>query len=150
MIYISHRGNLTGPDPLNENRPEYIEKAWSQGYDVEIDVWLKNGTFMLGHDEPQYPVDWKFLTNPALWCHAKNIEALSTMLNCGAHCFWHEKDKVTLTNRGFMWTYPGNKITRMSVCVMPESCGYEYFAKQPWLKSYGVCSDFVKEIKNGK
>ena len=150
MIYISHRGNLAGPKSSKENHPDYITEAWHQGFDVEIDVWYINGEFVLGHDQPEYEVDWKFLTNGSFWCHAKNIEALDAMLNCGAHCFWHENDYATLTSRGFIWTYPGNDLTRMSVCVMPEAPGHEYFVKQPWVGSYGVCSDFVKEIRDGK
>ncbi len=45
MIYISHRGNLEGPTKDFENKPEYIENAISQGYEVEIDVWFKNNNF---------------------------------------------------------------------------------------------------------
>lgn len=139
---ISHRGNIDGPNKERENHPDYITAAWQKGYDVEIDVWLKNGKFFLGHDEPQYIVDWKFLTNPALWCHAKNIDALSAMLNCGAHCFWHQNDDVVLTSKGFMWTYPGRELTRMSVCVMPGIT-----TNQNLSNCYGVCSDWVKNYE---
>jgi hypothetical protein len=144
MIYISHRGNLNGPDPEKENHPDYILKACQLGFDVEIDVWKIGKDFFLGHDEPCYPVDWKFLTNPAFWCHAKNINALSALLNCGAHCFWHQNDDVALTSRAIMWTYPGKALTRMSVCVMPEKDNY----KQDFSVSYGVCSDFIMRLKN--
>jgi hypothetical protein len=144
MIYISHRGNLNGGDVTLENHPDYIMKAYREGYDVEIDVWKIGRKFFLGHDEPCYEVDWKFLTNPAFWCHAKNIDALSAMLNCGAHCFWHQNDDVTLTSKGFMWTYPGINLTRMSICVMPELDDY----KQDFGVSYGVCSDFIARLKN--
>lgn len=144
MIYISHRGNLVGPDPSKENNPEYVMNAYRKGYDVEIDVWKIGRDFFLGHDGPQYEVDWKFLTNPGLWCHAKNLEALAAMLNCGAHCFWHQQDDAVLTSKGFMWTYPGKDLTRMSVCVMPE---WQDF-KQDFGVSYGVCSDYIERIKN--
>ena len=33
------------------------------GYDVEIDVWSIDKQFYLGHDEPQYKIDKKFLQN---------------------------------------------------------------------------------------
>ena len=36
MIYISHRGNLTGPNKKWENNPEYIRKALDDGFNVEI------------------------------------------------------------------------------------------------------------------
>jgi hypothetical protein len=54
MILISHRGNISGPNPEQENHPDYIWAAIQAGYDVEVDVWFENGKFMLGHDEPQY------------------------------------------------------------------------------------------------
>jgi len=38
MKLISHRGNLFGPNPTNENNPDYILNAIELGYDVEIDV----------------------------------------------------------------------------------------------------------------
>ena len=34
MIFISHRGNLNGPEPLRENCPSYIDEALRAGYDV--------------------------------------------------------------------------------------------------------------------
>ena len=53
MILISHRGNIMGPNPEQENHPDYIREALNIGYDVEIDVWYTD-KFMLGHDKPQY------------------------------------------------------------------------------------------------
>ena len=63
MILISHRGNVNGRFEDWENKPEYINDALRLGYDVEVDVWFVNGKFMLGHDEPQYETDYKFLMN---------------------------------------------------------------------------------------
>ncbi len=63
MIYISHRGNLTGKSLKDENNPDYIMKAIESGFDVEIDVWFKNNIFYLGHDKPSFEVDTKFLKN---------------------------------------------------------------------------------------
>ena len=34
MIYISHRGNLNGPNPKWENDTEYIRRALDKGFDV--------------------------------------------------------------------------------------------------------------------
>ena len=36
MILISHRGNISGPNPERENHPEYIFEALQAGYDVDI------------------------------------------------------------------------------------------------------------------
>ena len=122
MKLISHRGNIAGKQPGLENMPEYIKDTIEKGYDVEIDVWWKNG-FWLGHDESNVPnVDLEFLKNQKLWCHAKNIEALYEM----------QKKRNTLLlapgrrcnpniPRISQWTYPGKKLTPSSIWVKPPS-----------------------------
>ena len=61
MKLISHRGNTSGPATEKENSPSYIKDALDMGYDVEIDVWNINGIWFLGHDDPCYQIDFKFL-----------------------------------------------------------------------------------------
>ena len=109
MVLISHRGNLNGKIPELENTLEYINKALKAGYDVEVDVWLNSyDQFCLGHEAPQPGylspygdslVEVEFLKRNGLWCHAKNISALNAMVKEDIHCFWHQKDDVTLTSR---------------------------------------------------
>ena len=41
MIFIAHRGNTNGPSSKKENSLPYIVSAISNGFDVEIDLWLK-------------------------------------------------------------------------------------------------------------
>ena len=142
MILISHRGNLNGVSS-RENRPGYIHKALWQGFDVEIDVWYVDGEFWLGHDIPQYKIEENFLENPRLWCHAKNIDTLYKMTsNSLIHCFWHQDDDVTLTSRGYLWTYPGKQLTKKSICVLPE---FEDKKSKVILPKNvaGICSDFI-------
>tara|TARA_Y100000310_G_scaffold180954_1_gene180891 strand:- start:2173 stop:2592 length:420 start_codon:yes stop_codon:yes gene_type:complete len=135
MILISHRGNLNGKSNM-ENRPGYIHKALGQDFDVEIDVWYIDGEFWLGHDIPQYKVSEGFLENPRLWCHAKNIEGLYQMLqNKKIHCFFHQEDDVTLTSKGYLWTYTGKQLTENSIAVLPND--------EITKKIAGVCSDFI-------
>ena len=105
MNKIAHRGNMAGEKPSQENTRPYIMKAALSHY-VEVDVWFEDGTFWLGHDGPENKIDAAFLENERLFCHAKNVAALHKMLSLGIHCFWHEKDTVTLTSRGFVWKYP--------------------------------------------
>ena len=137
MILISHRGNLNGKSNT-ENRPGYIYKALLQDFDVEIDVWYIDDEFWLGHDIPQYKIEENFLENPRLWCHAKSIDTLYKMTsNSLIHCFWHQEDDVTLTSRGYLWTYPGKQLTKKSICVLPE--------KRFEAEMAGVCSDYIKE-----
>lgn len=141
MILISHRGNVNGPDKKNENNPNYLDQAMASGFNVEIDVWYKKETFFLGHDGPQYSVSAKYLTNPNFWCHAKNLDALYNMKKIGCHYFWHENDKYTITSKGYIWTYPGEKLTTSSICVLPEISNFEI------TNCAGICSDYVSRYK---
>ena len=74
---ISHRGNIKGPQPDKENRPSYIDCAIGNGYQVEIDVNLRDGELWLGHDEPQYKINHKWIDERAdyLWLHCKDFDA---------------------------------------------------------------------------
>lgn len=141
MKWISHRGNLTGPDPSRENHPDQLNYVIEQGYDVEVDVWKIHDTLYLGHDEPLYPVSLEFLNRDSIWCHAKNLDALEYLLNKGVHCFFHENDRFTLTSRGFIWTYPNQNLTEKSISVVLE----KDFKN---IKCFGVCGDFVEIWKS--
>ena len=143
MVLISHRGNLNGPNHERENHPDYIMEAYRAGFNVEIDVWEIKNKFFLGHDKPQYEVDWRFLTNGAFWCHAKNFDALHSMRNCGAHCFWHQNDSYTLTSKGYIWTYPGMSVGRESIIVCNSMEETVLMSKK---RMHAVCSDYVGEL----
>jgi hypothetical protein len=139
---ISHRGNIDGPNKKLENSPNYIGEALNYGFDVEIDVWFIDGNYFLGHDEPQYPIPEEFLQNEKLWCHAKNLQALEQMLlNPKIHCFWHQNDTVTLTSRNIVWSFPGTKAIKGSICVLPD------VASSISENCIGVCSDFILAYK---
>jgi len=149
MILISHRGNLNGISS-RENRPGYIHNALVQDFDVEIDVWYVDGNFWLGHDIPQYKIEENFLETPKLWCHAKNIDALYKMTsNSLIHSFWHQDDDVTLTSRGYLWTYPGKQLTEKSICVLPE---FEDKKSKVILPKNiaGICSDVIIDYRRFK
>jgi len=142
MKLISHRGNVTGPDADNENRPSYIQSALTH-YDCEIDVWLFDDWF-LGHDGPQYKVDYAFLRQSGLWIHAKNPRALETLIvDNQINCFWHEHDRYTLTSHGFVWAYPGeiSEAGNRTVTVMPEWNDTDISG------FYGACTDYVKRYE---
>ena len=143
MIYISHRGNLNGPDPKFENNPSQIKKAFSKGLHCEVDVWFINNHFYLGHDEPTYPVKESFLENKKLWCHAKTLTSLNKMLsNKNIHCFWHQEDKFTLTSNNYIWTFPNQSVCENSVIVQlePENSNSNFSRNE--LKCYGICTDY--------
>ena len=142
MIFISHRGNISGIRSNDENNPNYINVALKLGYEVEVDVRFENGKFFLGHDLSQYHVDIQFLLNSKIWCHAKTKEALEALEKIKAHYFWHQEDDYTITSKGYIWTYPGKKLFHKSICVLPEKHDYENF------NCLGICSDFIEKYKN--
>lgn len=136
MKIIAHRGNVVGPSD-KENHPKYIAIALSLGFDVEVDVWYLNGYFYLGHDEPLYKIGESYLENKKMWCHAKNLDALSKMLNNNRiRSFWHENDRRTLTSDNFIWTYPNVKVCDKSVIVHLDNDWKNKY------DCYAVCTDY--------
>ena len=114
------------------------------GIDVEVDIWVHDGCIYLGHDSPQYKVDERFVLANGLWCHAKNICALVKLSDMAVkHFFWHQTDDVAYTSSGYLWTYPGKKLTDRSIAVMPE-LNNTYDPVEA--KCYGICSDYVLDF----
>jgi hypothetical protein len=145
MILISHRGNINGRIEEVENRPDYIDDTIKLGYDVEIDIWVIEGTFHLGHDEPQYGItlDWLNERKDKLWIHCKNIEAVEffNLLLETYNYFWHQEDTVTLTSKNFIWVYPGKQPIKNSIAVMPE------IHNEDTSQCLGICSDYIQNYK---
>ena len=112
MKIISHRGNLEGRSIETENHPSQIIKAMGEGFDVEVDVWVENNKWFLGHDEPTYEIDFQFIFNykNKLWVHAKNLNAVSELQHKSVNWFWHQEDYVTLTSKGNIWCFPGYEV----------------------------------------
>jgi len=143
-IFIAHRGNWQGANPDYENRIDYLRAAINNGHAIECDLQMYNGALYFGHDEPQEQVDWSFIINPYVFCHAKTIEAMQVLMAAGAHCFWHETDQMALTTMGFMWCYPG---------VHPENTRAIWLdlmgATTPVIQSdkiFGVCGDNASNL----
>ena len=148
MRLISHRGNISGRIEEAENRPDYIEDALRLGYDVEIDLRVKDGKLYLGHNEPQYPldIDWLEKHYTRLWLHCKDItflEKLSELNSCRGYLnyFWHETDTVTITSKGYLWAYPGKQPIKNSIAVMPE------LNNDDISQCYGICSDYISKYR---
>jgi len=144
MILISRRGNTNGQFETYENEPTYIDRAISDGFDVELDVWMIEGVLFLGHDKPQYGVTqhWFSERYDKLWIHCKNVEAMEWFnIIGGFNYFWHEEDTVTLTSFSHIWAYPGKQPINNSIAVMPEIYSEEVSHCK------GVCSDYVKNYK---
>ena len=138
-LIIAHRGNTDGPNIEMENNPAYVMKALQDGWEVEVDVWLIDDKWYLGHDYPKYEVDLEFLQQQKIWAHAKNKEALSKMILAHIHCFWHEDDAYTLTSEKYIWASPFQEPSGISISVMPE-----YSNNKKATGFVGVCTDFPK------
>jgi hypothetical protein len=172
MKLIAHRGNISGAKPEQENNPEYVMFAITEGYDVEIDLWVldqgetlpsptKDGMMLaihnyrpaglyLGHDKPSYKINEAFLTIEGLWIHCKNHGAFEYMVKTygqnkgtkGPNFFWHQSDDFTITSQGDVWPFT-DKVIKGSILNQPT---------RP-LKTYpegyvGICSDNVSYYKD--
>jgi hypothetical protein len=143
MILISHRGNLNGPNQKDENRPEYIDTALNKKYNAEIDIWFIDGSWYLGHDNPQYKIDkeWLDQREHLLWIHAKNIDAITNLSTTSYNYFWHENDTITLTSKKYIWAYPGKQKIKNSIAVMPE------IYNDDTTDCLGICTDYIERYQ---
>ena len=145
MILIAHRGNTNGRFESYENEPNYIDKAINEGFDVEVDVWVKDKDIFLGHDTAQYGVNFRWLKDriSKLWIHCKNIEAVEffSKHEYDYHYFWHQEDTLTLTSHKYICVYPGKQPIKNSIAVMPETYNDDIS------NCIGVCSDYIKNYR---
>jgi hypothetical protein len=145
MKLISHRGNINGRFESHENEPNYIDLAIKKGYDVEIDVWYIDDVLWLGHDKPDYGMDFRWFRDRIsnLWIHCKNIESVIFFkeLNYEFNYFWHENDTITLTSLNYIWAFPGKQPIKKSIAVMPE------IFNDDTSFCVGICSDYIEKYK---
>ena len=155
MKLIAHRGNVVGPNIDLENHPKYIENALAVGFDAEIDLWFIDSElkFYLGHDAPQYLISFDWLDKHAeyLWIHCKNNKAIFEMSKVKHfNYFWHQSDNYTITSAGYIWAYPGQEINLNSILVLPEKNSDIFKMDLSKVNSFGVCSDYVKNLLDYK
>lgn len=148
MRMIAHRGLMTGPNSETENDPAQIEKALVEGFNVEIDVHYVNGEWFTGHDKPTFKVSFDWLKNKNFWLHCKNEDAFEelTYVSPQLNYFWHQTDYYTLTSANIPWIYPGKKLIKTGICVLPEDFMDLKDIKK--LKVYGICSDYILDIRD--
>jgi hypothetical protein len=129
----------------HENEPTYIDLAIKKGYDVEVDVWYKDSMLWLGHDKPDYGIEFSWFRDrmSKLWIHCKNIEAVNYFKDCHyeLNYFWHQEDDIALTSLNHIWAYPGKQPIKNSIAVIPE------LNKDDVSNCLGVCSDFIEKYK---
>tara|TARA_B110001452_G_scaffold232567_1_gene209936 strand:+ start:175 stop:639 length:465 start_codon:yes stop_codon:yes gene_type:complete len=150
MKIISHRGNISGPIPAQENSPSFIDRALSLGLDVEIDLRRVNNNFFLGHDNPDFEVsmDWLDQRKKNLWIHTKNISAFEKLLEINNNFifFYYTSEPIVLVSNGKIWSHQLEKISN------PENCIAPLITKSSLLENketnwHGVCTDYPLIIK---
>jgi hypothetical protein len=143
---ISHRGNITGPGGQWENHPDYIDTALRQ-FDCEVDLWVIGRDFMLGHDKPQFKVDymWLYERQGKLWIHCKNPNALAFCQGTHFNYFTHDKDPYTITSKNEIWAHPTCPVLlESSIWAVPEQVDKKETIllnlekRQIW----GICTDY--------
>lgn len=146
MKLISNRGNVDGVDMELENTQVYVQEAINKGYDVKIDLWVKDGKLYMGTYEPKAPldIDWLERNHHKLWLQCRDIEVISKFTSLDSsghniHFFWHDTDKVSLTNRGYMWCEPGE--------IVPGGIVYQPVYSDNIEGFFGVCSDNINQYK---
>ena len=149
MKFIAHRGNINGPNKLNENKPEYLKNAIKKGYHVELDLWVIEDMLFLGHDKPDYKIELDFLEKykEKLYCHCKNIDSIYYLINKNVDIkfFFHDTDDCVLTSNKEIWTYPGKDLTKHSICVMPERVNS--YSVEDLMICQGICTDFPLKFR---
>ena len=150
MLFISNRGNLSGPNLQRENDPEYIEKALKLGYHVAVDVWLipenNQPTLALGDLQPKYKVSLDFLQSPGIIARTTNIVCLQYLLSNCVHVVTNGSTP-SLSSQGLIWTPAGSRIvTPERVLVMPEwfTSDLKTAIRAP---CKGFCSDYISSVK---
>lgn len=125
---IAHRGLINGPDKALENNIETIKERDQNGLYSEIDVWLVDNTWFVGHDKPDTFIDLEYLMNRAnyLWIHAKNKEAFEELVSLRKEghnlcVFWHTTEDYCFTSNLDVIVYPGKPLIENSVFMMPEN-----------------------------
>jgi hypothetical protein len=149
MILISHRGNITGRIPDSENRPSYIQDTITLGYDVEIDVRIKEGELYLGHDYAQYRVElgWLLERRGKLWIHTKDFESLDLLVDKGLRIFFHEQERQTIINNtNLIWSHDLESVSSKSIIPLLDLESIDEYGHLAQ-NVYGVCSDYLHEVK---
>ena len=158
MKIISHRGCLFGPDPTIENTPQTIEKAFDEGFDVEIDLRVnREGVYHLGHDSPDTQIRLSQLLawtkKGTVYCHCKDLYTLTEFASKFYRAerlipFFHDCDDAILLTNGTVWAHPkalreikDNCWPGSTIAVVRGHPGYSR-----WKRFYAVCTDYPVDL----
>lgn len=138
-IIIAHLGNIHGPEPEQENRLRYIQKALDAGWHVSVSVLFSSGAFLLPHAGGYDVIPAALLSKQRVWCNALTPDTLDALCGANAHCFCMGGQPYSLTSAQFIWTMAGHPLADRAIAVFPEQ------AAANWLDEYepaGICTDF--------
>lgn len=131
MRLISNRGNLTGIEE-NENQPDYIDRALALGFDVNVDLWLKDNNLYLGTYKPEFKMDldWFEKHHQKLWLHCHDLELLARfydldMMGTRLNYYYNEKELLTKTSKGY-YILTSEKPFKGCIFQFPENHEYDY------------------------
>lgn len=164
MRIISHRGNLTGPDKIRENKELALIEALEKGFDIEFDIWYVAGRFWLGHDtaEISFSVDtlihWssKYMDR-MFYVHCKNLwalEELSYISKNNIIPFCHDMDQAILLKDNTIWIHPNalsNSSKRDKSIAVFSTCKtakYDVSLDIDFSDFYGICTDYPIDLRN--
>lgn len=149
MLFFSHRGNISGPNPELENTPDYVLKALNKGFSVVVDVCLKNEVLYLGnkHSDSKTEVDKSFLQNTSIVCRAHDEITYEALLSYEIHCFYHDNHQDPKTSLGLqMINYElSNEVnlSQKTILMFPE----EYLSNKPnyntYKQAFGILSNYI-------
>ena len=155
MTIIAHRGLLNGQNSEMENKQDQIDKCINLGFDVEVDLWMIDKKFYLGHDYPKYIInlDWLIERKNSLWIHCKNLESLDCLSehSYDLNFFFHDKDPYTLTSKSIIWAYPKMPTSKNTVIVSLDASDETIVDYYKLNKIKGICTDYpirLREIIN--
>ena len=147
---ISHRGNLSGPEPHRENTTAFIDEAINAGYWVEVDVWKNEDGLWLGHDGPNHltSLQWLLDKKKDLIVHSKDIGTLSRMLESGMSTFYHSREShAIIANLNLIWSHDISNFSKKSIIPLMEKKDIDSFSQLTEViknnSVFGICSDDV-------
>jgi len=149
MLLIAHRGNLRGPIPDLENRPEQLERALGMGVWVEADLWREGDSWLLGH-EPTYPVTLAQLDRKGVILHLKSPHA-PPVENADYFCLGN--DRFSITWAGMFWVnYGMPPLEHYGLMCAPELVGaheplYDFVMRCYDAGVAGICTDYPLAVR---
>ncbi len=143
-LHIYHRGNSRGA-PTVENNPRHLSTLVGAGHHVEVDVWIRDGVFCVGHDRPEHPVSlsWLEALAPRALIHCKDgatfvgLRAMFAERGIAADLFYHTTEDYALSTGGKIIVYPGKEVFPNCLSMMPESVNRDPIAET----CAEICSD---------